>query len=70
MIRPEVIATKVSSVAIVTLSPRSARFLSIKLPKIAIEPIPKLSVKNAWFIAATITFKMPAFFMLCRLGTR
>ena len=44
---PDENATKVSRQAILMLSPKSERFLSIKLPKIAIEPIPKPRVKKA-----------------------
>ena len=47
IISPEETATNVSRQAIFTLSPKSERFLSIKLPNIAIAPIPKLSVKKA-----------------------
>ena len=46
-VSPEVIATNVSRHAILTLSPISALSLPMKLPKIAIEPIPRLRVKNA-----------------------
>ena len=57
IIRPADIATKVSRTAILTLSPSNDLSLLIKLPKIAIEPIPKLKVKKAWLIAFTITVK-------------
>ena len=44
---PEIRATLVSSKVTFSASPISARSLPIKLPNIAIEPIPRLSVKNA-----------------------
>ena len=51
-------------------SPSSERSLPIKLPKIAIAPIPKLSVKKDWFIADTITLISPTSFTFSTLGSR
>ena len=60
MIRPAMRATRVSMPAMRTDSPGRLCFLSMKLPKMAMEPMPTLMVKKAWPMAAKTASQAPS----------
>ena len=70
MISPAMSATEVSRAMTRIASPVSDCFLDVYEPKIVIPPIPMLSVKKAWLIAAKIISESPASDALSISGTR
>ena len=70
IIRPDTTATNVSRSEILNDSERRVFSFDIYVPKISIEPIPRERVKNAWFMAATITERIPLFLTASSDGTR
>ena len=50
--------------------PEQRSVLAYIASEMAIPPIPRLNVKNAWFIAFTITFPMPTFCISSMFGLR